>query len=52
LTPTPVPPTPVASRSPFDVLSPGLSMPFAFVVLGSLLALAMVGVWVGGLRRR
>jgi hypothetical protein len=51
-TPTPIPPTPTATESPFSGLSPGLTMPFAFVVLASLLALAIVGVWFGGLRRR
>jgi hypothetical protein len=40
------------TASPISVLSPGLSMPFAFAVLASLLAVAVIGVWFGGLRRR
>lgn len=52
LTVTPVPPTPTATVSPVSMLSPGLSPPFAFVVLASLLAVAVIGVWFGGLRRR
>lgn len=49
---TPVPPTPTATVSSVSVLSPGRSVPFAFVVLASLLAVAVIGVWFGGLRRR
>jgi hypothetical protein len=29
-----------------------LPMPFVFVALASLLAVAVIGVWFGGLRRR
>jgi hypothetical protein len=51
-TATPIPPSPTVTASPISVLSPGLSMPFAFAVLASLLAVAVIGVWFGGLRRR
>jgi len=53
LTPSPVPPSPTATPSPLAALPLGLSPRSIFIVLGSLVASAVViGVWFGRLRSR